>query len=123
MTVMVVDCVEGLISQLIYLVIAVALVCMFSWGQISCRPWRTCRPANRCSNPFDAFATRDFQRLVRGDVLRPERLWHDGLAVAGTRSTPRPRTPARNRAWAAILGQWRLFQCARSWCCCWRSAP
>lgn len=58
-TVMVTDCLGGLMSELFYLVIIAALLCMFSWGQISTvlldRP-----PGHSLVNPFDSMGLKDF---------------------------------------------------------------
>ena len=58
-TVMVSDCVEGIFSQLIYLVLIAALLWMFSWHQIhevlANRP-----PGQSLMNPFDSSANKDF---------------------------------------------------------------
>jgi SSS family solute:Na+ symporter len=58
-TVMVTDCLEGILSQIFYLVIIVALVLMFPWDHVSSvlldRP-----PGQSLLNPFDASSTKDF---------------------------------------------------------------
>ena len=58
-TVMMTDCVEGIISQVLYLVIIATLVSMFSWSQISevfgHRP-----PGHSLLNPFDSSGVKDF---------------------------------------------------------------
>jgi len=58
-TVMVTDCIEGILSQIFYLVIIVALVFMFPWDHVSSvlldRP-----PGQSLLNPFDASSTKDF---------------------------------------------------------------
>lgn len=58
-TVMITDCVEGIISQLFYIVIIAALLLMFSWRDISevlgNRP-----PGASLLNPFDSHNLKDF---------------------------------------------------------------
>jgi len=58
-TVMVTNCIEGILSQLFYLVIIVGLLCMFSWGEINqvlvAQP-----PGQSLLNPFDCANTSDF---------------------------------------------------------------
>lgn len=59
LSVMITDCVEGIISQILYLVIIAALLYMFSWSQINDvlvdRP-----PGQSMLNPFDSFQNQDF---------------------------------------------------------------
>ena len=58
-TLMITDCVEGIISQLFYLAIILALISMFSWSQIietlGHRP-----PGQSMINPFDSLGLKDF---------------------------------------------------------------
>ncbi|MFA7344188.1 MAG: hypothetical protein WC003_07800 [Terrimicrobiaceae bacterium] len=58
-TLMITNCIEGIISQLAYLVIIFALLCIFSWSQISDvlgnRP-----PGQSFLNPFDSGSIKDF---------------------------------------------------------------
>ncbi len=58
-TLMVTDCLEGIISQILYLVILAALLAMFSWADISQvltdRP-----PGQSLLNPFDSSGIKDF---------------------------------------------------------------
>ena len=58
-TVMVTDCIEGIMSQMFYLVIIAALLLTFSWTQIS--EVLGNRPAGQSMlNPFDSGAIKDF---------------------------------------------------------------
>jgi SSS family solute:Na+ symporter len=58
-TVMITDCVEGILSQIFYLIIIAALLMMFSWNEISevltNRP-----PGQSLLNPFDSMNLKDF---------------------------------------------------------------
>ncbi len=58
-TVMVTNCLEGILSQVLYLVIIAALLMMFSWSEISealgSRP-----PGQSLLNPFDSMGIKDF---------------------------------------------------------------
>jgi SSS family solute:Na+ symporter len=58
-TLMMVNCVEGIMSQIFYLIIIAALLLMFSWSQISHvlteRP-----PGQSYMNPFDSLGLKDF---------------------------------------------------------------
>lgn len=59
LTVMVTDCVEGILSQVFYLIIIVALLCMFTWPEIS--SVLANRPAGHSLlNPFDSGQVSDF---------------------------------------------------------------
>ena len=58
-TLMITNCIEGMMSQILFLVIIVALLTMFSWGEIShvlqARP-----PGESILNPFDSMGLKDF---------------------------------------------------------------
>ncbi len=59
LTTMVTDCVQGIISYGLYLVVAIAVICLFSWGQMS--EALLDRPAGQSMlNPFDTFELTDF---------------------------------------------------------------
>lgn len=58
-TLMVTDCLEGIISQLFYLVIVVVLIFMFDWSDIM-QVMRDVPPGHSMINPFDAFKVQDF---------------------------------------------------------------
>jgi len=58
-TLMITDCVEGIMSQLFYLVIIAALLLMFTWGEISHVLGN--RPTGQSLlNPFDSMGLKDF---------------------------------------------------------------
>lgn len=58
-TVMITNCLEGIASQLFYLIIIITLICMFSWSQISTA--LADRPAGQSLlNPFDTVGVKDF---------------------------------------------------------------
>jgi len=58
-TVMVVNCLEGIMAQLFYIVIIIALLSMFSWHQIS--DVLTAQPPHQSFvNPFDSSKIKDF---------------------------------------------------------------
>jgi len=56
---MVTNCIEGMLSQVLFLVIIVALLMMFSWSEITqvleARP-----PGQSLLNPFDSMGLKDF---------------------------------------------------------------
>ncbi|MDQ8194048.1 hypothetical protein QEH59_06410 [Coraliomargarita sp. SDUM461004] len=105
-TVMVTDCIEGILSQMLYLIIIFALLWMFDWSQImeaiGDRP-----PGESMINPFDSLKVQDFN------------LWYVLMAafvsVYGTMAWQNQSaynssglTPHENRM-GNILGRWREF--------------
>jgi len=61
-TLMVTNCIEGMLSQVLFLVIIIALMCMFSWTEMS--HVLVNRPAGQSMiDPFDAFGTTDFNMM------------------------------------------------------------
>ena len=58
-TIMITSCVEGILSQILYLAIIIGLICIFSWPQISST--LGARPSGQSLlNPIDTFQTPDF---------------------------------------------------------------
>lgn len=105
-TVMVTDCLEGMFSQILYLVIIGCLLYLFSWSEIT--HVLTDRPEGRSlMNPFDSLALEDFN------------LWYVLMAacvsVYGTMAWQNQSaynsaglTPHENRM-GNILGRWREY--------------
>lgn len=105
-TVMVTDCLEGIFSQLLYLVIIGCLIFMFSWSEIS--EVLTDRPTGQSLiNPFDSMGLEDFN------------VWYVLMAafisVYGTMAWQNQSaynsaglTPHENRM-GNILGRWREY--------------
>ena len=104
LSVMITDCVEGILSQIFYLVIIAALLCMFSWSQIievlQNRP-----PGQSMLNPFDTKNNADFNLYyilmtifvgVYGTMA-----WQN---ASGQRSAA--LSPHTSRM-ASLLGRWR----------------
>ncbi|MBC2595224.1 sodium:proline symporter [Ruficoccus amylovorans] len=58
-TVMVTDCLEGMLSQLFYIVIIAALLLLFSWDEIS-TVLASREAGHSMLNPFDASSVKDF---------------------------------------------------------------
>ena len=58
-TVMVINCIEGMISQFFYLILTVALLSMFSWSQIS-TVLMNHPHGESLMNPFDSGSLKDF---------------------------------------------------------------
>lgn len=106
LTVMVADCVEGLLSGVLYLVIAMALLIMFSWSQISTSLMDV--PAHMSLlNPFDSSGVEDFNiwyiliAVVGG--LYSCMAWQGGHAFNASAANPHEAKMGR------ILGAWRGF--------------
>lgn len=58
-TVMITNCVEGIISQILYLVLIFGLISIFSWSEIS-EVMTNRPPGHSYLNPFDSLALKDF---------------------------------------------------------------
>ena len=105
-TVMVTDCIEGILSQLFYLIIIAALLVMFSWGQINevlaARP-----PGQSLVNPFDSSGLKDFNiwyTLMSIFVgVYGTMAWQNASAYNSAAVTPHAGVMG------GILGRWREF--------------
>lgn len=103
-TVMITDCIEGIMSQLFYIVIAVALLVMFSWSEIN--EVLTARPPGQSwLNPIDTAGVKDFNVWYM--------LMNVFVGVYGTMAwqnisayNSAPLTPHEGRM-GLILGRWR----------------
>lgn len=103
-TMMVTDCLEGIFSQLFYIVIIVALLLVFSWDQIgqaiTMRP-----PGHSMINPMDSLETKDFNlfyvliQLVL--AVYGTMAWQNASAYNAAAYTP------HESRMATILGRWR----------------
>ncbi|MEI8386709.1 MAG: sodium:proline symporter [Verrucomicrobiota bacterium] len=58
-TLMVTNCIEGMLSQVLFLVIIISLLMMFSWGEIS-EVLTAQPPGQSLLNPFDSMGLKDF---------------------------------------------------------------
>lgn len=103
-TVMVTDCVEGILSQLIYVVLIITLLMMFNWADIS-QTLASAPPGHSRLNPFDSMGLKDFNLwyvlmgLVTGIYGRMA--WQN----AGSYSTA-AISPQEGRM-SGLLGNWR----------------
>ncbi len=104
LTLMIVDCVEGIISLVFYLFVAVALVWMFAWTDVS-RAMRD-RPAGQSLfNPFNTSATQDFNLwFMLIAIFAAAYGWQSSQAGHGFRSAA---VNAHEQKMGAILGPWR----------------
>jgi hypothetical protein len=77
-TLMITDCIEGMITQVFYLIIIAALLFMFDWGQII-ETLSGNLPGQSKLNPFDSAANEDFNVyfVLMGILLGETRRWPD----------------------------------------------
>jgi SSS family solute:Na+ symporter len=103
-TVMVTNCVEGILSQIFYLVIIIALVMVFKWSDISqvllSRP-----PGGSLLNPFDSSGIKDFNiwyvaLSIFGGVYGLM-AWQNASGYNSAASTP------HEARMGGVLGNWR----------------
>ena len=105
-TLMVVDCVEGLLSHLIYIVIAIAVFFVVSWSQVAYVMQQS--PAGHSKvNPFDTAEVPDFNIwfMLMGLFIRiysTNAFQHRQGFVAAA------RTPHEGRM-GGVLGEWRGY--------------
>ena len=103
-TVMITDCIEGMITQLFYLIIITTLLFMFDWGQIietlSGNP-----PGQSKLNPFDSAANEDFNiyYILMGILLGfyGTMAWQNASGYNAAARTP------HTSVMSGLLGRWR----------------
>jgi SSS family solute:Na+ symporter len=105
-TVMVTDCLEGMLSQILYLVIIVCLLYIFSWGEIS--TVLADRPAGESLlNPFDSMALEDFNLwyvlMAAWVSVYGTMAWQNQSAYNSAGLTPHESRMGN------ILGRWREY--------------
>ena len=105
-SVMVTDCVSGLLDQWMFLVIIIALIGMFSWGEIS--SVMLDRPAGESMmNPLDSMKLKDFNIwfVLMGILINMygTMAWQNASAYNSA-----ARTPHESRM-GNILGRWREY--------------
>ncbi|MCC7517809.1 MAG: sodium:proline symporter [Verrucomicrobiae bacterium] len=105
-TIMVTDCLEGLLSLLLYFVVIVALLLMFSWREVH-EALAMAPPGLSRMDPFDTKQISDFNLWfvligVFGAVYN-HMAWQGGHAYNSAAKTP------HESKMAAILGNWRGF--------------
>ncbi|MDF3058243.1 MAG: sodium:proline symporter, partial [Rariglobus sp.] len=103
-TLMVTDCIEGIFSQLMYLVIIVGVLCTVGWSQMSTvlggRP-----EGHSMVNPFDAWLVQDFNLwyVLMGVFVHTygTMAWQNSSAYNSAGATP------HEARMAGLLGRWR----------------
>ncbi len=103
-TIMITDCVMGVFSGILYLVICCFLVSFFQWGQIS-EALGNQPPGHSLLNPFDSSAIKDFNiwYVLIGIFLSiyGTMAWQGGHAYNSAATTP------HEAKMAGVLGNWR----------------
>lgn len=105
-TILIADCVEGMISQIFYVVIAIAMLAVFSWPQI--HDTLLNQPAGQSLvNPFDTFSTEDFNLwfilMLAFINIYGTMAWQNSHAFNSSAATP------HDARMGGILGRWRYF--------------
>lgn len=103
-TLMVTDCIEGIFSQLMYVVIIVGVLCVVSWSEMGSVLGG--RPAGQSAvNPFDAWQVQDFNLwyVLMGVFLTTygTMAWQNSGAYNSAGATP------HEARMAGLLGRWR----------------
>lgn len=105
-TVLVTDCAEGMLSQIFYLIIIAALICMFSWSQMT-ESLLSQPPGESLVNPFDSFSIKGFNIwyvLMSVFVsIYGTMAWQNAHAFNSSAATP------HEARMGGILGRWREF--------------
>ncbi|MFA6134470.1 MAG: sodium:proline symporter [Phycisphaerae bacterium] len=105
-TLLVTDCIEGIISHGIYIVIAIAALAIINWEQISA--WlMSAEPNHSMVNPYDAWAVQDFNLwyVVVGMLtgIYGTMAWQNQHGFNAAASSP------HEGRMGGILGSWRNF--------------
>lgn len=106
LTVMVTDCAEGLIAGVLYLVVAFALLHIFSWSQIA-ETMSNVPPGKSLLNPFDTSHVRDFNiwyvLIGMFGMVYGYMTWQGNQGFNCSAASP------HEAKMGVILGQWRGF--------------
>jgi len=104
LTIMVTDCIQGLFSYAMYLVVALALLYMFSWHQISVALMNV--PAGKSLvNPFRAFKVADFN--IWFELIGVFSLMYSTMAWQGMQGFNSSASSAHEQKMGNLLGGWR----------------
>ncbi len=103
-TMMTTDCVEGILSQLFYLLIIAALIATFSWSQIE-QALGNRPPGHSFLNPFDAGEISDFNLWY---ILMSMFVWAYGtMAWQNSSGYYSAAINAHESRMGIVLGRWR----------------
>lgn len=106
LTIMVSDAIEGLLSGILYVVVAVALLWLFSWSQIT-QAMSNVPAGQSMLNPFDTAEAEDFNGWyvaigIMG-MLYTQMAWQGGHAFRSSAASPHEAKMGN------ILGGWRGY--------------
>ena len=106
LTIMVTDCVQGLFSYAMYIIIAIAVLCLVSWSQMSHSLMQT-PPGQSLMNPFDTSQVKDFNIWfvligIFGSI-------YGTLAWQGCQGFNASAANPHEAKMGGILGRWRDF--------------
>jgi SSS family solute:Na+ symporter len=106
LTAMVVDCVEGMLSLVMYLIVAVALLCLFNWSRVS--EALTSAPAHESLiNPFDSSRVQDFNLwfvlIGIAASVYARNAWQGNQGFNCSAASP------HEQKMGGVLGAWRNF--------------
>jgi SSS family solute:Na+ symporter len=104
LTIMVMDCVQGLFSYAMYLVVALALLYMFSWRQISSALMSFPKDQSLI-NPFRSFGVADFN--IWFELIGIFTGVYTVMAWQGTQAFNASAASAHEQKMGGILGSWR----------------
>jgi len=104
LTIMVTDCVQGLFSYAMYLVVALALLYMFSWHQISVA-LESFPKDKSLINPFRSFKVADFN--IYFDIIGMIGGIYTTMAWQGTQAFNASAASAHEQKMGGMLGSWR----------------
>lgn len=105
-TLMVTDCIEGILSHLVWVVVIAAIFCVISWPQMRATI-TSAPPGNSLVNPFDQNKTRDYNAWYAIMVLLT--LIYGTNAVQKDNSfASAARNPHESRM-GLVLGYWRTM--------------
>jgi len=105
-TLLVTDCLEGILSHLVWVVVIVAIFCVISWSQMRGVLTHT-PPGNSLVNPFDQNKTKDYNVWYAMMLLATT--VYGTMAVQKDNSfSSAARTPHESRM-GVVLGNWRTM--------------
>lgn len=104
LTVMLADCVEGIISQILYLVIIASLLSMFNWTEIS-QVLGHRLPEHSLLNPFDSQQIKDFN--IWSVLMGMFGAIYGTMAWQYQSASNSAALSAHESRMAGILGRWR----------------
>ena len=104
-TVMVTDCIQGILSYPMYLIVVIAILMSFSWWDQMAPALVDRLPGESMLNPFDTYNLREFNLfyIVVGLVLSP----YNRLSWSGAQGYNTAAITPHEQKMGGILSQWR----------------